>query len=74
MSGQRANLYTKNAKIWIPSKSNVWQCGQLLKDYAPGDQSLDYEIIADDIGGDPRNLARRASGDSSSSSNSGGCC
>ena len=71
MSGQRANLYTKNAKIWIPSKSNVWQCGQLLKDYAPGDQSLDYEIIADDIGGDPRNLARRASGDSSSSSNSG---
>ena len=50
MSGQRANLYTKNAHIWIPSKSNVWQCGQLTQDYKPGDKSLFYEIIADDIG------------------------
>ena len=69
MSGQRANLYTKNAHIWIPSKSNVWQCGQLTQDYKPGDKSLFYEIIGDDIGGgDDNNKSRSRSSSCSSES------
>ena len=43
------SLYTKNQKVWLPSVSEVWKCAILTKDYQDGDDSIHYEVIADDI-------------------------
>nr|XP_061812893.1 unconventional myosin-Va-like [Nerophis lumbriciformis] len=33
-------LYTKDARVWLPDTVEVWKSARLLKDYAPGDQML----------------------------------
>ncbi|XP_049577986.1 unconventional myosin-Va isoform X1 [Syngnathus scovelli] len=33
-------LYTKHARVWLPDSVEVWKSAKLLKDYAPGNQTL----------------------------------
>ncbi|XP_077568267.1 unconventional myosin-Va-like [Stigmatopora nigra] len=35
-----AELYTKDARVWLPDAVEVWKSAKLLKDYDPGDQTL----------------------------------
>ncbi|XP_077372230.1 unconventional myosin-Va-like [Festucalex cinctus] len=33
-------LYTRHARVWLPDAEEVWKSAKLVKDYAPGNQTL----------------------------------
>uniref|UniRef100_A0A8C4TCA4 Unconventional myosin-Va n=1 Tax=Erpetoichthys calabaricus TaxID=27687 RepID=A0A8C4TCA4_ERPCA len=39
-----SELYTKEARVWIPDAEDVWKSAKLLKDYKQGDKLLRLEL------------------------------
>ncbi|KAF7224229.1 unconventional myosin-Va [Nothobranchius furzeri] len=39
-----SELYSKNARVWLPDAAEVWKSAELLKDYTPGDLTLSLQL------------------------------
>ncbi|XP_028285776.1 unconventional myosin-Va-like isoform X2 [Parambassis ranga] len=39
-----SELYSKYARVWLPDATEVWKSAELIKDYSPGDLTLDLQL------------------------------
>ncbi|XP_047451956.1 unconventional myosin-Va-like isoform X2 [Mugil cephalus] len=39
-----SELYSKDARVWLPDAAEVWKSAELIKDYTPGDLSLSLQL------------------------------
>ncbi|XP_075883468.1 unconventional myosin-Va-like [Nelusetta ayraudi] len=39
-----SELYTKNARVWLPDAAEVWKSAELIRDHAPGDLTLSLQL------------------------------
>uniref|UniRef100_H3D867 Myosin VAb n=1 Tax=Tetraodon nigroviridis TaxID=99883 RepID=H3D867_TETNG len=37
-------LYTKDARVWLPDEAEVWKSAELIRDYSPGDLTLSLRL------------------------------
>ncbi|XP_013869025.1 unconventional myosin-Va [Austrofundulus limnaeus] len=39
-----SELYSKNARVWLPDAAEVWKAAELVRDYSPGDLTLSLQL------------------------------